>query len=69
MDGKIQRAQLFADVDELKASLQTTLKGVEILMKTDTQLSIRIDQVDERINIVNKRIRRLEEAVARLNPR
>jgi len=67
--GAIQRAKLFADVDELKASLQTTLKGCEILMKTDTQISLRIDQIDERINIVNKRLRHIEKAIERLNPR
>lgn len=48
---------------------QTLLEACKLLGKTDTLISIRLDQTNERIDIVNKRIRRLEEAVARLTPR
>jgi len=83
MAGEIQRAQLFADVDELLAwkksfdhkhrellqwqagiveEIKTTIKGCHTLIATDTKLG-------ERIDIVNKRLRHLEQAVERLNPR
>jgi len=47
---------------ELNESMKTTLEGCNVLVQTDTELGNRID-------IVNKRLRRIEEAVARLNPR
>lgn len=80
--GEIQRAQLFADVDELiewkkafmlkqgqliewqlkvqrdikdlEERLKTTLRGCQVLMRTDEVLGNRLD-------IVNKRLRKLEE--------
>lgn len=95
--GEIQRAELFANVDELmewkksfelkqtqlmewqkkvmtlfglvqdevialKEELATTIQGCGVLVECDTKISDRID-------IVNKRIRHLEEAVGRLTPR
>jgi hypothetical protein len=88
MAGEIQRAQLFADVDELLAwkkafnlkqaeliawqamvmnaiqemqsAGKTTLEGCGILMETDTVLGDRIDDAWARIDIVNKRLRKLE---------
>ena len=63
------QVELIAVIDELQSAHKTTLKGCEILMKTDTQLMIRTDNLEERINIINKRIRRLEEAVQRILPR
>ena len=88
--GEIQRAELFANVDELmewkksfelkqtqlmewqkkvmdevlaiKEELKVTIQGCGVLVQCDTKISDRID-------IVNKRIRHLEEAVGRLTPR
>lgn len=67
MTGEIQRAQLFADVDELmawkkgfelkQAELiawqETMTKGCNVLVECDTVLGDRLD-------IVNKRLRKLE---------
>ena len=58
-----------ASIEDLQAAGKTILEGCEILMQTDTQLSIRLDALEGRIDIVNKRIRRLEEAVQKLTPR
>ncbi len=69
MAGKIQKANLFKLVDELSVTQKTLLEGCQLLMKTNTQLGIRCDNLDERINIANKRIRRLEEAIQRIMPR
>jgi len=75
-DGAIQRAQLFRDVDELKASITSILTGCNILIECDERIGVRMDLVDdrmdilsqridtvnERVDIVNKRLRKLEEA-------
>lgn len=81
--GEIQRAELFANVDELmewkkgfdlkqsqmitwqkkvmdelmelNESMKTTLQGCNVLIETDSALA-------ERIDIVNKRLRSLENA-------
>lgn len=81
--GEVQRAELFANVDELMSwkksfehkqremlawqakienEIAKTIEGCMVLIATDTTLSDRID-------IVNKRLRHLEKAVERLNPR
>lgn len=90
MAGEIERAKLFADVDELiawkrqfelkqaeeivwKANVEIELKqlkedvvrileGCGILMETDTTISQRIDDAWKRIDIVNMRLRKLEQA-------
>jgi exonuclease VII small subunit len=83
MNGAVQRAELFANVDELMAwkksfemkqreliewqdqltekvaqleeSLNTTLRGCNLLVDADTV-------IDKRLDIVNKRLRQLENA-------
>lgn len=97
VNGAIQRAELFANVDELMAwkksfnlrqaeeiawkamvmdkfmelneSDKTIIQGCITMMETDTVLSERCDELSARIDIANKRIRRLEQAVERLIPR
>jgi len=88
--GEIQRAELFANVDELMAwkksfelkqnelmnwqrpvenEIKTTLAGCMVLVETGSALGVMMDGISYRIDIVNKRLRRIEEAVERLNPR
>lgn len=50
-------------IEALQKDLETTLKGCNILMETDTALGQQIDNQKERINIVNKRLRKIENAV------
>lgn len=94
MNGAQQRAELFANVDELMAwkksfdrkqiemiqwqamvlekivecheSDKTIIAGCMTMMETDTMLSDRCDEISRRIDIVNKRLRRLEDAVKEL---
>ena len=82
--GEVQRAELFANVDELMAwkksfelkqseliawqlhienEIKTTIQGCMVLMETDTLLSDRCAQIDKRIDIVNIRLRKLEDAI------
>ncbi len=70
---ELKQAELIAwqhgiqkSIAELRASLTTTLEGCQILMETDTLLSGRCDELDRRIDIVNKRLRRIEDAVKQL---
>jgi hypothetical protein len=88
--GEIQRAELFANVDELMAwkkafelkqpeliewqlhienEIKTTIQGCLTLVETDSALMVRMDELSKRIDIVNKRLRHIEEAVERLTPR
>jgi len=54
----------------LQSGCTATLEGCNILMKTDAQLGIRLENIEKRLKyIANKRIRRLEDAVARVLPR
>jgi len=61
--GAIQRAELFAKVDELEASMKAVLKAGHLLIDTDIELANRIDALSERIDIANKRLRKLENKV------
>lgn len=63
------QVETIAAIANLQSAQKTTLEGCEILMQTDTQLSIRMDDLDRRIDIVNKRLRRLEAAIQRVMPR
>lgn len=93
-NGAIQRAELFANVDELmqwkrsferkqvemiqwqamvmesiqslRDSLETTLKGCSVLVECDTTLGDRIDNLSTRIDIANKRLRKLETLTKKL---
>ena len=97
-NGAVQRAELFANVDELMAwkksfdrkqiemiqwqamildkimelheSDKTIIQGCMTMMETDTMISestgLRCDELSKRIDIVNKRLRRLEDAVKEL---
>ena len=74
--GEIQRAQLFADVDELLAWKktfelkqvellewqETMLKGCATLVETNELMTTRLDDMSIRIDIANKRLRNLENA-------
>jgi len=62
------KASVIKTIEAIESTAKTTLQGCEILIQTDTQLNIRVDQFEKRIDIVNKRIRRIEDAVARLTP-
>lgn len=85
--GAIQRAELFADVEKLKAfkkealvrnmelvKFETTtardianvIEGCMRMIETDTALSDRMDHISARIDIVNKRLRKLEEINGKL---
>lgn len=94
MSGEQQRAELFANVDELmewkksfqlkqseliawqamvmqkiaelQQALATTLEGCSVLIETDKTIGERVDEEARRTDIVNKRLRRLEDAVKRL---
>ena len=79
--GAIQRAELFANVtllqedvknliatvNELEATLETTLRGCKVLVECDTVLGNRLDEQSRRIDIVNKRLRRLEDAIGEIS--
>jgi len=43
--------------------LANLIAGCMVLMETDTALSDRLDQISERIDIVNKRLRKIETAL------
>jgi len=53
-------------IAELQASIKTTLEGCHVMMDTDTLLGDRSDELGQRVDIVNKRLRRIEDAVKQL---
>jgi len=60
--GAIQRAQLFADVDELKETCQALITAGHVLIETDSVLGEQVESIKVRIDIINKRLRKLENA-------
>jgi len=62
-DGAIQRAELFRWKESVTESIQNLTKAGHALIDTDTELGKRSDELSNRLDIANKRIRRLEEAV------
>jgi len=63
------KAMIMDKFMELNESDKTIIQGCMTMMETDTALSERIEHLSERMDIANKRIRRLEQAVERLTPR
>lgn len=53
---------LLLTVKDLQDSSKNTLQGCGLLMETDTTISARIDDAWKRIDIVNIRLRKLEES-------
>ena len=47
---------------ELNESDKTIIEGCMRMMETDTAISERCDQLSQRIDIANKRLRKLEDA-------
>jgi len=56
------QAMVMNAIQELQSAGKTTLEGCKILMETDNVLGNRIDDAWTRIDIANKRIRKLEES-------
>ena len=61
-------------IESLQSACQTILEGCQVLMKANTMLVTRCEDLKERLDIANKRIRRLESkvlstAVTRILPR
>jgi TolA-binding protein len=48
------------------ATIKTMLEGCMVLVETDTVLGERMDQLSARIDMVNKRLRKLEETNGKL---
>jgi len=61
--GAIQRAELFAKVDELEVAMKNVTKGAHLLIDVDIELEKRITALSDRIDIANKRLRKLENKV------
>jgi chaperonin cofactor prefoldin len=73
-EGMIQRAKTFANVEwlmkwqptidkaieEVHESLQAVIQAGHILIDTDSELAKEIEKLNTRIDIVNKRLRKLE---------
>lgn len=66
--GARQRAQLFADVDNLKLAerkngeiIDIMLKSIDVMTKVDHGLIDKVNGLNKRIDVLNKRIRLLEQ--------
>lgn len=59
--GAIQRTELFAKVDEHDSVIGTMLKCLDIITSTNDVVTERLQRLDKRVDILNKRIRLLEE--------
>ena len=62
MAGEIERAQLFANVDELMEWKKTFEHKQRELIAWMASVDERIVQLNERIDVYNKRVRKLENA-------
>jgi len=55
------QASVMASITDLQQASKNTLEGCRLLIETDTSISQRIDDAWKRIDIVNIRLRKLED--------